>query len=597
MRECIKKGNNEKGAYKKMATGTEQESLIVIIPAYEPTADFVDYAKRVALRAKRLIVVNDGSNASYDDIFEEIAKTENVSYLTYSENHGKGYALKTAFRYCAEHFDKNDIVVTADCDGQHAVEDIFKVYREACAQPEKLILGCRDFDSSNVPTRNKKGNVITRRAFRALYGVKVTDTQTGLRGCSVATAERFLEIGGNRFEYEMNMLIFCKKQGIAMAETSIQTIYAKEKEDRQSHFRPWRDSLCVIGVLLKNLNYYMLSSVLSAVLDVFLFWLLSSVLFPSVSAVHTLIATITARVCSSVLNFVLNNKYVFNGKTKRAVFRYYTLWLCQLGASYGLVFLFGNVIGWNLTVTKAIGDLCLAVCSYQIQTYWVFDNTPSARKGFYGGTARFAKGCSRLFCKKYKSEVNKPSEPVVYVCRHLNMHGPITTFQWLDFDVHPMVFYPFFDEKTCYNQYAEYTFSVRQGKKAKKFNFKAWFASRFVPPLVRSFRAVPVYRTADKAMTTFKKATEYLLKGESLIVYPDVEYTSGKEHISEIYDGFLFLGQRYKRKTGKDLQFIPLIIDDEKRTITEEKGVCVNVYREEKDEAAAYLKKAINGVA
>ena len=49
-----------------------KENLIVIIPAYEPPREFVDYARRVAEFARELVVVNDGSGSEYDGIFKEI---------------------------------------------------------------------------------------------------------------------------------------------------------------------------------------------------------------------------------------------------------------------------------------------------------------------------------------------------------------------------------------------------------------------------------------------------------------------------------------------------------------------------------------------
>ena len=78
------------------------KDLIVVIPAYEPPQEFVDYAKTVSKIAKQLIVVNDGSNENYNKIFAEISEIKNAVYLTYPENHGKGYALKTAFKYCID---------------------------------------------------------------------------------------------------------------------------------------------------------------------------------------------------------------------------------------------------------------------------------------------------------------------------------------------------------------------------------------------------------------------------------------------------------------------------------------------------------------
>jgi len=309
-----------------------KQNLIVIVPAYEPPAEFIDYAKEVAASAKRLVVVNDGSNSSYDSVFEEIAAIENVDYLTYGENHGKGYALKYAFKHCIESFSADDIIVTADCDGQHKVKDVMGVFRVVSDRKEGLVLGSRDFNEKNVPKRSRFGNTFTRRLYKLLYGLKLYDTQTGLRGFTVELAKSLIKIKGDRFEYELGQLIWTKKNGVPIYETPIDTVYPENVEDHVSHFRTIRDSLRVMGVMLSNLAWYLCSSVLSAVVDVAAFFVLSSIIFPGGLWYEILIATVGARIISSIVNFSFNYKYVFQGAGKSALLRYYILWTCQLGA-------------------------------------------------------------------------------------------------------------------------------------------------------------------------------------------------------------------------------------------------------------------------
>ena len=325
-----------------------------------------------------------------------------------------------------------------------------------------------------------------------------------------------------------------------------------------------------------------------------MFFILSSVVLGEISAKNTLIATVSARVTSSLLNFTLNRKYVFAGKSRRSIFRYYILWFCQLGASYGLIFLFGNILGLPMTPMKLAGDLILAFFSYQIQQHWVFKNETKGR--FYGSLVRFMRALAKVFTLKYKSTVVPPEEPTVYVCRHLNMRGPITTIVRLDFHVHPMILSCFFDKDECYKQYAEFTFTERQGKRRKKRNFKAYVASRFVPQIMKSLQGIPVHRGTDtNSMQTMRDSLSYLEKGESVIVYPDIDYTAGYEKESEIYEGFLLLGQLYKRNTGKSLRFVPLYIDDAGKRVKEYKHITIDEFRKERSTVYDYIKKSING--
>ena len=127
---------------------SSDNGLIVVIPSYEPTEAFVDYAKEISRHAKRVIVVNDGSGADYDGIFGRIAAIENVSYVTYGVNRGKGYAIRTALQLCMAEFSDGEVIVTADCDGQHTVSDVLKVYRAVKSRGDQLVLGSRSFSAN-----------------------------------------------------------------------------------------------------------------------------------------------------------------------------------------------------------------------------------------------------------------------------------------------------------------------------------------------------------------------------------------------------------------------------------------------------------------
>ena len=178
------------------------------------------------------------------------------------------------------------------------------------------------------------------------------------------------------------------------------------------------------------------------------------------------------------------------------------------------------------------------------------------------------------------------------------MRGPITTVLRLGFDVHPMILSCFFDKEDCYRQYAEFTFTERRGKKKKKRNIMAYSASRVVPRIMRSLGAIAVHRGMDqRSMQTMRDALEYLKKGECVIVYPDIDYTSGYDSESELYEGFLLLGQLYKRDTGESLRFVPLYIDDTDRTVKEYRYITIDNFREEHTGASRYIRSAINGRA
>lgn len=212
---------------------------------------------------------------------------------------------------------------------------------------------------------------------------------------------------------------------------------------------------------------------------------------------------------------------------------------------------------------------------------------------FYGRFARLARWTLRCLSPRYEAKVEAPAQPTIYVCRHLNMHGPYTTLKWLPFQVHPFSLSVFFDDETAIRHYREYTFSARRGKKAPRFSLRAWVLGKITVRLLRSFQAAPVFRD-NRSISTIRQALKYLERGDSMIIWPDKAYTQGYDQPCELYSGFLYLGELYRMKTGRQLPFVPLYVDDEKRQIVERPAMYVNSYKTEKDEAARLLALAID---
>lgn len=172
----------------------------ILIPAYEPGYQLIELVKELIKTSIAVVVVDDGSGKCYEDIFNEIIE-EGVHVIKYDNNEGKGRALKTGLLYLLENGFEG--VITADSDGQHSVMDIIKISNELDSFPNKLIIGVRN--TTKMPFKSRFGNDLTRLLFKVMYGVDVTDTQTGLRGMSLSAD--LLSVSGERYEYEMNVLI------------------------------------------------------------------------------------------------------------------------------------------------------------------------------------------------------------------------------------------------------------------------------------------------------------------------------------------------------------------------------------------------------
>ena len=221
---------------------------VVCIPAYKPDKKLLALLAEFQNDADFLpVVVDDGSGAEYAEIFS--ALPEGVALLRHEFNRGKGAGLKTAFRYLSEHCPDCVGAVTIDGDGQHLLGDIIACGERMLKEEDKVVIGCRDFSLPDVPPRSVTGNRFTSAMFRLCFGIRITDTQTGLRAIPAQFLARFTEIEGERFEYETNMLLQMKRLGIAFVEQPIETVY--DKEEYSSHYNALKDSWRIFKVMAR----------------------------------------------------------------------------------------------------------------------------------------------------------------------------------------------------------------------------------------------------------------------------------------------------------------------------------------------------------
>lgn len=345
----------------------------ILIPSLNPNEKLIALAHELSENGfKNIVVVNDGSSPEHLHIFEEIKDVCTV--IGYEVNRGKGAALRFGIEYIKEHFPDSGGIVTADSDGQHTVKDILKISGEISPAERKLILGIRNFDAGNVPPKSEFGNKITRTFFKIFYGIKITDTQTGLRGIPACLYDWALSLKGDRFEYETNMLIHTKAGSVQIEEIEIETIYDQQNEG--THFRPIRDSFMIYSLLLGQFLKYSLSSLICVAIDFGMYALFSKLLFTGFNDnLRILFSTGAARLISSIVNYTINRNTVFKNQTNlgASLIKYYILCVLQAFASYFLVHILYVALKFiDDVIIKAVVDICLFFVSYFVQQKWVF---------------------------------------------------------------------------------------------------------------------------------------------------------------------------------------------------------------------------------
>jgi len=345
---------------------TPLAGIAVVIPSRAPGPELLSLAEAIQAHGfGALIVVDDGGGSEFAPLFSSLSNQPATHVLRHAVNLGKGRALKTAFNYIITELPSIQSIVTADADGQHTADDIVAVANVLSSSAgltpaTQVVLGTRTF-GPDVPLRSRFGNGLTRTIFRFLTGVPVADTQTGLRGLPVAVLPDLLRLDGERYEYEMTMLAHLCRHGARPVEVPIATIYIDG--NRCSHFDPIRDSMRIYFVLAR----FYFSSLIAAAIDFAGFSLAFAV-------THNVLAGVAFGRLSSLVNFVLNRKYVFNsrGRLPSSLLRYYILVVAIAGLSYLLIRASVAWLHWNVFAAKIVVDVLLSLVSFDAQRTYVF---------------------------------------------------------------------------------------------------------------------------------------------------------------------------------------------------------------------------------
>lgn len=358
------------------------KDIAVLIPAYNPDGKLPPLVERLRDRFDHVLVVDDGSTEGRE-VFPAIApRVDRI--LVHERNRGKGAAIKTGLSHIMEAYPDVAGVVTADADGQHRIEDIVAVAEALRGRRNGLVLGVRSFSGKDVPFRSWFGNTWTKFFFFILTGLRIADTQTGLRGIPRGLFRRLLALEGDRYEYEMVMLADARHHEERPMQIPIATVYLDK--NATSHFNPVRDSIRIYGALLRQLSFWKFcaSSVLSFLLDNAVFALCLFLLRPHMAghgfgrSMAVLASLAAARIVSSNFNYAFNRKVVFDSDASRlcSYFQYWGLVLLIAASSYfgvmAIVNVFDIVAEMGITAVKIAVETALFVVSYQLQKRWIF---------------------------------------------------------------------------------------------------------------------------------------------------------------------------------------------------------------------------------
>ena len=301
------------------------EKVLIVIPAFNPPQSLSSLVRTLVDAGNfSLIVVNDGSAKRFLPLFASISNYSQVTVITNATNLGKGAALRVGINQSLLQSPNLSGIVTADADGQHSAKDIIAISGFAETQPDHFGLGYREFNNK-VPIRSRLGNQLSRVLYRILLGLKLKDTQTGLRYLPRSFAIHCLTLESNGYEFETEQLIQSASLEVPIAQLPIQTIYLNS--GKGSHFSPFFDSLRIYFLIIR----YALSSVATTTVDFIVFAI----------SVHLgagiVVANLIGRSLALFVQYILLGSFVFRKSGGITRFFFFVIYVMVVGLISGLL--------------------------------------------------------------------------------------------------------------------------------------------------------------------------------------------------------------------------------------------------------------------
>ncbi len=190
----------------------------IVIPAFNEQDRIAEVVFRALRFAEGVVVVNDGSV----DNTSSVARDAGASVLDLVANMGAGYATRSGCDHALEQ--GAGIIVTIDADGQHDPEDIpLALARLHQGDNIDMVFGVRP-RNNDMPWKKRFGNSVLTSLANVLYGVRVSDSQTGFH---VFTADGFRKSRweSHRYDFVSEIVFQVARNKVRYAEVPIRTIY------------------------------------------------------------------------------------------------------------------------------------------------------------------------------------------------------------------------------------------------------------------------------------------------------------------------------------------------------------------------------------
>ncbi len=211
-----------------------ERRVCVLIPTYNNAKSVGKVIEDVLYYTDQIVVVNDGST---DETHKVLSRFPQINVLSHPTNKGKGLALRNGFARAVEA--GYEYAISIDSDGQHFPDDLPRFIETLNDHPRAIIVGARNMDQSSVPGKSSFGNNFSNFWFKLETGISISDTQSGYRLYPIKELQS-MRFFTRKYEFEIEVLVRAAWKGIEVTQVPVKVFYPA-KEERVSHFRPFRD--------------------------------------------------------------------------------------------------------------------------------------------------------------------------------------------------------------------------------------------------------------------------------------------------------------------------------------------------------------------
>jgi glycosyltransferase involved in cell wall biosynthesis len=226
--------------------------ISVIMPAFNEEQvvyhSIQETASALAGYDYEIIVVDDGSSdRTYLESQRATLENPCVRAVRYGRNGGKGHALRYGFDHCS-----GDLVAFLDADLDLHPRQLHTLYRVMQETGADVVIGSKRHPESRLdyPWHRKLFSTVYFRLVKALFGLAVRDTQTGIKLFRHAVlADAFPRIQTMGYAYDLELLVAATRFGHHIAEAPVELSFQRQPQGRigvRSILAMSWDTLCIL---------------------------------------------------------------------------------------------------------------------------------------------------------------------------------------------------------------------------------------------------------------------------------------------------------------------------------------------------------------